>query len=252
MTASTSPKALDRSRRSWLVLLVVVAGLGALVAGGAFLWSRWAGPRARRTAIPAALLKKHPALAAVQLALARDRDLEIVQVDEAAERLTVRHKRTGKQFTASFAELPEGRLRLESSDGEVIFFEFRGGGARAQLVSPKGEMTLSPAVVAEIPAWVPMLPGVQVRPVLRSETPAEKSSTVMFTVEQPIGQLVEFYAQGLEKAGLQVQRLQQTSPDGKQGAMIVGEAPDGSRRAAVVMGTTAKGVQVSVTYSERK
>lgn len=227
------------------VLVVVV--ILVMVAGGLFM-----AHKARQAGLSPQLLKQRPALAAAQLAIAANPDLETVKVDEKSGRITVRQKSTGKEFTAAFEDLESGKIRLESSDGEVITFEVGGTAGGVKLESKQGQWLVGGQGNADLPGWLPLYPGAEARPVIRSDTPSEKGGTVTFSVPGSLDEVVTFYSSALASQGLRLSKVHQTSPAGAEGAMVVAEAPDGSRRAAVVLGKQGSQVEVSVTWSEKK
>jgi hypothetical protein len=202
-TAAVTP----RRRTSPLVwILVVVLGLfvvgGILtMAGGLFLVHK-----AREAGVDPDLLRRNPGLAVGKMLAAVNPDVEVVKTDDGAGTITVRDKKTGKVVTLTFDEARKGNFKFEAhgDDGKNATVEFNGASGK-------------------IPAEVPVYPGAKVEGTF-SVTGDGGGGTgsayqYTFTTSDPARQVMSFYHNKLEDAGMKLALTTNTA----DGGMLIGE-----------------------------
>jgi hypothetical protein len=196
-----------RRRTSPLVwILVVVLGLfvvgGILtMAGGLFLVHK-----AREAGVDPDLLRRNPGLAVGKMLAAVNPDVEVVKTDDGAGTITVRDKKTGKVVTLTFDEARKGNFKFEAhgDDGKNATVEFNGASGK-------------------IPAEVPVYPGAKVEGTF-SVTGDGGGGTgsayqYTFTTSDPPRQVMSFYHNKLEDAGMKLALTTNTA----DGGMLIGE-----------------------------
>jgi hypothetical protein len=199
--------ATPRRRTSPLVwILIVVLGLfvvgGILtMAGGLFLVHK-----AREAGVDTDLFRRNPGLAVGRMLAAVNPDVEVVKTDDGAGTITVRDKKTGKVVTITFDEARKGNFKFEAQgdDGKNATVEFNGASGK-------------------IPAEVPVYPGAKVEGTF-SVTGDGGGGTgsayqYTFTTSDPPRQVMSFYHNKLEDAGMKLALTTNTA----DGGMLIGE-----------------------------
>ena len=110
----------------WILLAiggVIVLGIIGVVAAGVYF-------------------VKHPGAAMAKVIQCRQPGIEVLDTDTGSQTLRVRDKKTGKEFTLSFDDVKNGRLKMSATgdNGEVANVEIGGGAGK-------------------LPKWVPAYPG---------------------------------------------------------------------------------------------
>src|SRR6202158_5531510 len=208
-TSASGPSAAATARRrtSPLVwILVVVLGLfvvgGILtMAGGLFLVHK-----AREAGVDPDLLRRNPGLAVGKMLAAVNPEVEVVKTDDGAGTITVRDKKTGKVVTLTFDEARKGNFKFEAQgdDGKNATVEFNGASDK-------------------IPAEVPVYPGAKIEGTfsVTGDGGGGKGSAYQytFTTSDPPRQVMSFYHNKLEDAGLKLALVTNTA----DGGMLIGE-----------------------------
>jgi hypothetical protein len=162
-------QSLPQGRKGSGVWLWVVGGcFGLLLLGGLGLTAAgYFGLKIfqETTGLSSEELEQRPAFAAAKLITAFNPEIELVDADEATQRITIREKSTGRTMTVSLDELKNGRITFSDSDGKVVNMEVEGEGGNGSLRirSDDGEEVLSvqsgDAAGNEFPSWVPVPQG---------------------------------------------------------------------------------------------
>jgi len=178
--------------------------------------------------------------------------VEIVDVDEDGERITFRDKSTGKTVTLDLEDVKRGRISFEGEDGEEVVLQAEGEGdnGRINIQSSQGSYQLGGASEVDMPGWLPLYPGGEAQGVMRSQTPEGRTGSVAVTTNDSVEQVMQFYKEALESAGLEVSTMQ-TGGAGGAGAVVTGESPGGARGAMVMIGSEDGRTTASVTYNEK-
>lgn len=209
--------------------------------GGLWLWKKgkvWVGAAS-----------KNPAVAAAKLAAAVDPDVEVVASDEEKGTVTLRNKKTGQVITLNAKEIEEGKLKVFDEQGESVDFEAESSGSSFRLSSKKGQLTVGEA--GSLPSWIPLPQGV--KPVGFFQTESEKGveGGASFETEESPSEILAFYREALEKAGLSpsVSKFEQ---DGKlMGGLVSGKAA-GGRKLTVSVTAGQRRTSVALMFSEAR
>ncbi|HVF59224.1 MAG TPA: hypothetical protein VNJ70_05365 [Thermoanaerobaculia bacterium] len=200
-----------------IILLGFLALAGMCAAGG--MWFKR----------QASKFEQNPAVAAAELAVRANPELELVESDTEKGTITYRHKETGEVVTVNAAEFEGGKWTVETKEGTATF----GGNAPQNL-----------------PAWVPVYPGGSVTG--NFDTTSGEGRSVAFTMTTPdsVAAVLEFYESQLQGAGLTVQK---TTFDqaGTSGGTVGGTSQDEKRSASVMVSTADGQTSAVVSFTEK-
>lgn len=174
--------------------LVVV--LLAMAACGGFAWFRF-GDAIKEAA-------DNPAKALALGIVRANPDLELVSSDDDANTLTIRDK-DGKTFTVDWNEIKEGRLRLETDEGEMRV-EASGSGEDGTLTisGPDGERAAFGAGADDTPAWVPRYPDAgDITGSFSNRNAAGQQGAFTFTTGDSVRDVVDWYLEELTSEGFE-------------------------------------------------
>ena len=133
---------------------LLVIALIVFVAGSMFV--------AKKVRDVAGDFESNPAMAAAELAVRLDPNLELVESDQEAGTLTVRNKQTGEEMTFNLEQIEQGRLSVLTGEGEEKSFSVSQGEGGIEFTTEEGGSTSRIQIGAgsdEVPDWVPVYPG---------------------------------------------------------------------------------------------
>lgn len=253
MTPSPAPAPKKKmSPLAWVAIgcgAVVVLGIVAVVvmvaAGGWFIKKQ------------ADKFAQNPAIAAAELAVRANPELEVVESDPAAGTLTVRNKKTGEVVTWNADELEQGKFSITTSEGTATFEGTGGGqeGGTFKVTNEKGEVatiTGSSGGPSDLPAWVPSYPGGTTAGSFDSTTTEGRSAAFTVSTSDGIAEVMAFYKGRLEALGLKVE-TSSTEANGRVALATVSGGSADQKRTVTVMVTPGDGGRTSavVTFTEK-
>jgi hypothetical protein len=194
----------------------------------------------------------NPALAAAEMAVKLNPELELVETDREAGTLKVRNKETGEVYIFDAKDINEGKFSI-GKEGEETTVTFGSEGEEAGLTvqGPGGETFRAGAARPEdLPEWVPVIPGGTPTGGFASSSGESASGTVVVTSEEPFDDVLAFYEQELTDAGFEVEKTT-FSGAGTRGASLQGTTEDGSRSLTVGLNETESTTQIMLTYEEK-
>lgn len=220
--------------------------LGLLVVAGGF----FAFYKAKQAGLDPDLFKKNPALAAVNLALTNNPDVEKLSIDEGKGTITVRDKKTGKVVTMSFEDIKSGKFSFQEEGKEKVTMEAKGDGETGSLTvkSSEGEMKLGAGAGANMPDWLPAYPGAKVQGNFSAQGKEGEAGNFVLTTKDSIEQVANFYEAALKKVGFQVGVVTDTRDGKKTGALVAGEADGGKRTANVTVSSDNEGTHAAIEF----
>lgn len=195
-------------------------------------------------------MEANPAKMAAELAVRVDPDLEIVESDDEAGTLTVRRKSTGEVYTANFDDIAEGKMTIETPQGESsISFDPTEGGLTVQ--GPGGETTTFGASASdELAEWIPRYPGAsEPEGAFSSTSGDQRSGSASFRTTDPVARVLEFYERSLKAAGMEVSKTTFTA-QGSDGGMITANSDDPQRSVTVMVSDEDGETLVNATFNE--
>lgn len=196
--------------------------------------------------------EKRPAFTAARALVMLNPEIELVDADEASERITIREKATGKTMSVSLDELQQGKITFTDEKGEEYNLQTKGEGDNAsiRMESGDGKEVFSSQISgdSQFPDWAPTVPGTYLR---TSKTTTNEITIWTATVEttqtvQEIGDWLEAEAKSrdLRVTGKNIT----TSTDGS--ALMFTAATEGNKRVITAMGGGKTGAgKMELIYS---
>jgi hypothetical protein len=226
---------------------LVVAVLGAIAIGVMF-------------SVGVHFLKKkvgdNPALAAAELIVRANPELEVVDSDSKAGTLTIRNTKTGEVVTMNAKDIEEGKISFKTKEGTTVFDASKNGeeGGSIKVTNEKGEQatfTAGEGAPKNLPSWVPIYSGGTVAGSYDATTAQGRSAAFTVTTADSLDQVVEFYESQLKATGLTVQKSS-FEGNGQKTVMLVGTTSDDKRNANVSISTSEGKTQALVNFNEKK
>lgn len=224
----------------------IVAVIGAIVVGLLF-------------AAGISFLKKkaeNPTLAAAELMVRANPELEVVDSDSDAGTLTIKNTKTGEVVTMNAKDIEDGKITFTTKEGTTTFDGSQSGeGGQVKVTNEKGEqVTFSAGQGApkNVPSWIPTYSGGDVQGSYDATTTEGRSAMFTVTTSDSIDQVAEFYESQLKGSGFKVEKSSYEA--GGQKTVILAATVDGDdKRSATVTVSTAEGkTQAIVNFNEKK
>ena len=219
----------------------VIIGLGLIALGGlSYLGKKQANK-----------FRKNSTLAAAELAVRANPDLELVSADEYA--LTVKDKKTGDVVTFNVEDIKNGKL-TSMSKGTITTFDISGtNGNPIKMTNDKGEVATfnSGSTLQNLPSWLPVYPGVTVQGTFDTTNAEGRSAAFSITTTDPVSKLMDFYESQFKETGLKVDKSTFTSVNGP-GGTVTAKSDDDKRQASVLIGTADGKTSATITFQEKK
>ena len=249
MTPPPAPGQKKMSAIGWIAIgcgaiaiLAILALGGAAFVGGRFLKNK------------AAEMEKNPTLAAAELMVRANPELEVVESDSDAGTLTIKNTKTGEVITMNAKDIEEGKLTFETKEGTTTIdgsSAEEGGGIKVTDAQGQ-ESTFSAGAGApkNLPSWLPTYAGAKIEGSYDATTAEGRNAMFTVTTGDSIDQVAEFYEAQLKGGGLKVERSSYES-NGQKTIMLVGTT-EGEKRTANVTVTSNEGqTQAMVNFGEK-
>ncbi len=179
-----------------------------------------------------AKFESNPAIAAAELAVRANPDMEVVESDPEKGTITVRNKKTGEVVTWDAAKIESGQWTVETDEGTATF----GGG---------------PGGPANLPSWVPTYPNGSVQGTFDSTSSEGRSAAFTVTTSDPVAAVLEFYESQLKGAGLEVQKTTYEAAGAGPGGTVSGTSADNKRTVGVMVSTGDGQTSAIVSFTEK-
>jgi hypothetical protein len=186
------------------------------------------------TAAVAYWFVSNPGVALTKVLTAANPDIEVLSVDNAGRRLTIRDRRDGKEASISFDDVKNGRITLSAKDehGNVERVEIGGGAGK-------------------LPSWVPVYPGAKMESHASGSSDSERlneGGMYTFTSGDSPTQVMSFYQEKARDLGMKVELTTATA----EGGHFSAAEEDGSRSLVVLVGTRSGGASGTVTFKRKR
>lgn len=232
------------------VLLWVLGGCGTLILLCIIAFAAlgfWGMHKMKEAGLDPELAKKNPGLATARLAVAMNKDLEMVSSDDNAGTIVVRDKKTGKTSTMKFDPATKS-MKIVDENGKEGTITI--GDGNVEMKGPDG--TVKMGVSADKPPdWVPAYPGSSPKNVFSVSNGGEQSGTHAFVTPDAADKVLSFYADQLKSGGFKVSTTSNTT-DGKISGVVTAADKEDKRTVMVTAGPADDGTNVSVTFSIKK
>jgi hypothetical protein len=198
--------------------------------------------------------EENPAIAAAELAVRANPDVELVKSDPDNGTITYRDKKTGEEVTVNAEEIQEGKWSVTTKEGTATFDATASGeGGTLKVTTEKGEETTFTAganVPKNLPDWLPTYPGGKVEGSFDATTTEGRSAMFAVTTSGTVDEVAEFYESRLKSAGLTVERASYEA-GGQRTVTLVGKTGDEKRTVTVGITNTTGQTQASVQFAEK-
>jgi hypothetical protein len=199
---------------------------------------------------------KNPGMAAAELAVKMNPDLELVSADEKTSTLTVKDKKTGEVTTFSADQIKNGngKFTIKTDKGTTTFDASDGKGVTMKATDDKGQVTTFNAGAGtpqNLPSWLPTYPGGTVQGTTDSTTSEGRTAAFSVSTKDAWDKVLEYYETQLKGAGLKTEKST-FSTNGQNGGTVTGKSDDGKKEASIIISSTADGTQAIVTFNEKK
>lgn len=223
-----------------VIAMIVIGGL--LAAGGYFLKKQ------------ADKFEKNPSLAAAELIVRANPELEVVSTDQNAGTITIRNKKTGEVVTFDAKEAEKGHFEFKTKDGTAVF-DASGKDATIKVTDEKGQVSTivgGGGAPQNLPSWLPVYPGATVQGTFDAKS-AEGGRTLSFTVTttDAADKVLDFYKSRFEEAGLKVDSTVNASGSEGTGGLLTVNGENPSRSASVLVSSTGNQTQAVVNAQEK-
>lgn len=197
----------------------------------------------------------NPTLAAAELIVRANPELEVVDSDSKEGTLTIKNTKTGEVVTMNAKDIEDGKLTVTTKEGTTTFDGSQSGeGGQVKVTNEKGEqVTFSAGQGApkNVPSWIPTYSGGDVQGSYDATTTEGRSAMFTVTTSDPIDQVAEFYESQLKGSGFKVEKSSYEA--GGQKTVILAATGDDDKRSATVTVSTSEGkTQALVNFNEKK
>ena len=219
-----------------LVMLAVLAFVGLVIFGG------------KKIADFAEELENNPA-AAVELAVKLNPEMELVETDTEARKITVRNKQTGEVATFDFSDIENGNFSFEGADGSN--FTVKGSEGKVESTDADGETSTFGAgqSVENLPSWLRLYPDSAVQVGFTQKSEGQATGLLTQTTDDSMSDVADHFEDYFKSQGWKTSRSQMTM--GTQEVLVVsGNSEDGTYSQAVQV-TQGDGdtTQLSMQYT---
>ena len=222
--------------------------LGLLVVGGVVGVGGYFAKKA------ADKFQKNPTMAAAEMVVRLNPDLELVSSDEKTNTLTIKDKKTGEVTTLSADDAKNGKFTIKTDKGTATFdANNKDGGGSLKVTDEKGAVTTMNAGVGapqNLPSWLPVYPGGKVQGTFDTTNAEGHSAAFTVSSSDPVSKMMEFYEAQLKSAGFKIEKTT-FSANGQDGGSVSAKASDDKRQANVLFGSANGQSTATVTFQEK-
>jgi len=214
--------------------------------------------------------EENPARAAVELIARTNPDIEVVDSDDAAGTVTIRHKETGEEITVNYEDIKNKGLRFESDDGKVTIKADPDGGLEisgengnvtitgdkesgaVEIKTKEGEVRYGKADADELPDWIPDFPGADPENVFLATTPEGISGNLTLSAGADLEQAIDLFEKICEDRGFTIENKTMMKQGGENHGMLSAVEEKTGRRLVVSGQEADDGSTLNVVFSESK
>jgi nitrate reductase NapE component len=229
--AGAAPVQRKTSPLVWV--LVIILGLFVLGAIGVVGTGLFIVHKVRQAGFDPELMQRNPGLAISKMIATANPDVEVLNTDEGAGKITVRDKKTGKVVTMTFDDAKNGKFSFsaQGDDGKTASLEFGAGADK-------------------LPSWVPAYPGAKVEGTfaMKGDSGQGNGGSFGFSTSDAPDKVISFYQDKCKELGLNVKMTTHTN----EGGMIVAADEGETRTLQAIVGSSSGQTKVQVIYGLKK
>jgi len=239
-----SQPSLPPAKKSGGVWMWVIGGcLGIVLLGGlGFAVLGYFGYKAAQSTI--ADMEDRPTFAAAKLLVALNSEVELVDADEATQRITVREKSSGKTISITLDELKNGKISFSDQDGKESTLSIEGsekeGTFSLKTDDGTGSFSIKSGSDVALPSWIPMPEG-EITSTSFVASQGTESYVMQLTSTLSADAFADWFTKTAGQQGLEMKNrtiadsgsekaiiLQAESKDGKKSLSVMGSQKSGS------------------------
>ncbi len=236
---SSQPQVPKKTNKVLLWVLGGCGGLVLLVFIGFAVFFFWVKQKVGN-------LQRNPAVAAAELIVRANPELEVVSTDYTRGTITMRDKKTGETVTMDANRVKEGRFAFKDGKGkEIRINALDGGSGTVQVEGPEGKASFGAATADQAPAWLPTYPGTPVEGVASVTSKSGASGTIVQRTTDSPAQVFEAFEKALKADGFTVGTVH--TPDG---GMVIGDQKPSRRHVVAAIHSNRGQTVVTLSYRE--
>lgn len=255
MSEPMTPPPVPGQKKKMSPLGWVAIGCGAIAIIGILIFGSLAFLGGRFLKKTADKLEDNPTLAAAELVVRANPELEVVESDSDEGTLTIKNTKTGEVVTMNAKDIEEGKLTFTTKEGTATFdASSTEEGGTLKVTTDKGEQTVfgaSASAPKNLPSWLPIYPGAKIEGSYDATSPEGRNAMFTVTAADTVDKVAEFYQSQLEGAGLKVQRSSYETA-GQKAVTLVGTSEDEKRTVTVAVSDANGQTQALVNFAEKK
>lgn len=227
-----------------IAVLAILAIGGTVAAGGWFLKKQ------------VNKYEANPAVAAAELLIRANPEVELVESDVEKGTITFRNKADGEVITMNAQDIQEGKFSVTTKEGTTTIDGSTNGeeGGTLTVTDDKGEQTVFNAgtdAPKNLPSWLPAYASGTVEGAYDATTAEGRNAMFTMKTSDNIDQVAEFYESKLKAAGLKVDRASYET-NGQKAITISGTSEDNKQTASVVVNNADGTTQAVVNFAEKQ
>jgi hypothetical protein len=225
----------------------IVLGVIVVILGGYFVFNK-----AKQAGFDPDLMEKNPQLAVAKMMVAANPDVEFVSSDDQKGTITIRDKKSGETMTISLEEAQQGKIVFKK-DGQEVTLEAKADESKGSLEvkSAEGTARFGSGSIDKLPDWLPSYPGSQPMGSYAAQGEQGESGSFHFTTKDPPNKVIDFYEEGLKRAGMTV-NISQFQQIGKGGGRVATSEDSEKKRIAYINAIADdNGTQVTVVFEAK-
>lgn len=225
-----SPPAGARKTSPLVWVLVIILGLFVL-GGVAVVGAGWfVVHKVKQAGLDPELMQRNPGLAIAKMVTAVNPDVDVLNTDDNAGKITVRNRKDGKVMTLGFDDVRNGRFRFSAQDenGKTATMEFGGS-------------------TGKIPDWIPSYPGSSPKMTFSASASDGDAGNFTFETSDEPAKVMDFYRQRAKELGMEAATIMST----ERGGMVNGTDENNHRSMNVVVDNSSGKTTVAVTYGKK-
>lgn len=195
-------------------------------------------------------MEEDPVATTAKVLAAASPDFEFVKADKDARIVTFRDTKTGEELTFGYDDIQNGRVTL-SSGGKTAEIQVQKEGDEAGQMTVRtdeGTATFRAGGEAQLPDWVPVLPGTTPQGTFASEAGEARAQAATFETEKKLDEVLDYYQKELERAGLTVRSRTTTN----EGGLLIAASADGNRNLNVMATSKDGKLEVVLNVNEKR
>ena len=215
----------------WVLVIILglfVLGAISVVGTGLFIVHK-----VRQAGFDPELMRQNPGLAITKMIAKANPDVDVLNTDESAGKITVRDKKTGKVVTMTFDDAKNGKFSFsaQGDDGKTASMEFGAGADK-------------------LPSWIPAYPGAKVEGTfaINGDSGQGTGGSFGFSTSDAPARVMSFYQDKCKELGINIKMTTTTD----KGGMIVAADEGDSRTLQVIVGSESGATKVQVIYGLKK